>query len=218
MHCSLFYCPSNNYNKNNGRKWSVIWIWSQFFAVFFCLWVKGLDNLICVGCFILFSKKGKKHVIVFLCVFMCFFFVFFFSPGVEARQWGGRRRWVWRVIPHHLSINPETISSIPRRMSKPRWAEDESIIFFLRLSPEFPSKHINTQCAIIFYCPPFTAVNGGPQQWVNVAERVVFYAEQRQCLKTTGCDRILCLSPTSLCMRCDGACAGDLLSNRKWDT
>lgn len=63
------------------------------------------------------------------------------------------RRWVWRVIPLHLSINLETISSIPYRMSMHRWAEDESIIFFLRLSLEFPSKHINTSRAIIFYCP-----------------------------------------------------------------
>ena len=84
------------------------------------------------------------------CVFVSFFFFSSRSRGQTAS-----RRWAWRVIPVHLSINLETISSVPYRMSKPRWAEDESIIFFLRLSLEFPSKHINTSCAIIFYCPPF---------------------------------------------------------------
>lgn len=86
------------------------------------------------------------------------------------------RRWVWRVIPLHLSINLETISSVPYRMSKPRWAEDESIIFFLRLSLEFLPKHINTSCVIILYCPPSLSVNGGLWQWVNAVEWVVFYA------------------------------------------
>lgn len=143
---------------------------------------------------------------------------FLFVPFFRSQDQMGGRRWVWRVIPLHLSINLETISSIPYRMSKPRWAEDESIIFFRRLSLEFPSKHINTSCAIIFYCPSSLSVDGGPREWVNAVEWVVFYAKEKLYLRTTGCDRILSLSLRSLCMGSDGACARDLLSNRKWDT
>lgn len=44
-------------------------------------------------------------------------------------------------------------------MSKPRWAEDESIKFFPSLSLEFPSKHKNVSCAVIFY--------RGGSEWVQ---------------------------------------------------
>lgn len=93
----------------------------------------------------------------------------------------------------------------PYRMSKPRWAEDESIIFFPRLfPPEFPSKPINTSCAIIFYRPlpplfcQWTGAAVASQcSWVGCV--VCTMQRRRSCLKTIGCDRILSLTPTSLC-------------------
>lgn len=107
------------------------------------------------------------NLIVYHCVVWHYKYCVFVSFSRSQGQTVGRR-WVWRVIPLHLSINLETISSVPYRMSKPRWAEDESIIFFLRLSPGFLSKHINTSYAVILYCPPSLSVNeGGPWQSIN---------------------------------------------------
>lgn len=182
--------------------WKLLFTWCEADSSLFALVI----SFLCSAVIVTFSTLSRLMPIFFLCLF-------FRSQG----QMGGRR-WVWRVIPLHLSINLETISSIPYRMSKPRWAEDESIIFFRRLSLEFPSKHINTSCAIIFYCPSSLSVDGGPREWVNAVEWVVFYAKEKLYLRTTGCDRILSLSLRSLCMGSDGACARDLLSNRKWDT
>lgn len=91
-----------------------------------------------------------------------------FTSGVfvsvsRCRSQTADRRWVWRVIPLHLSINPETISSVPLQNVKAslrRWVHH-------LLSQVFPSsshqKHINTSCAITFYCPFFPpSVGGGP--------------------------------------------------------
>lgn len=179
----------------------------------FSYWVSCWFLWPCCGVSLFFKANNLSHGEQCWHYTYCVFVSFSRSQGQTAG-----RRWVWRVIPLHLSINLETISSVPYRMSKPRWAEDESIIFFLRLSLEFSSKHINTSCAIIFLLPspPFLSVEGRGSERTQLSE--LFYAKEKLCLKSTGCDRMLSLSLTSLCMGCDGACARDLLSNRKWDT
>lgn len=128
------------------------------------------------------------------------------------RSWGQTlaRRWVWRVIPLHLSINLETISSVPLQNVKAslsrRWVHHH---FFLGLSLEFPSQHINPSCAIIFFCPalPFSHWGGWGygHEWICLSGLCSLqYAKKKLCLKMTGCGRLLSPSLTSLCMGYDG--------------
>lgn len=155
-----------------------------------------------------------------------------FTSGVfvsvsRCRSQTADRRWVWRVIPLHLSINPETISSVPLQNVKAslrRWVHH-------LLSQVFPSsshqKHINTSCAITFYCPFFPpSVGGGPtappecgRVWdQKKCKKKKKNSWKRKCLKSTGGDRTASLSQTSPCISCNGTCATDLLSNWNGDT
>lgn len=77
------------------------------------------------------------------------------------RSWGqaAGKRWVWRVIPLHLSINVETISSIPYRMSKAslrRWVHH-------LLSKTFPRVSIKTHKHIM--CHNFLLPSLPLRQW-----------------------------------------------------
>lgn len=126
------------------------------------------------------------------------------------------RRWVWRVIPLHLSINPETISSVPLQNVKAslrRWVHH-------LLSQVFPSsshqKHINTSCAITFYCPFFPPSVQWRARCTHWMWPLLEYVTKKNLSKAT--DRMPSLSLTSPCISCNGTCATDLLSNWNRDT
>lgn len=68
-----------------------------------------------------------------------------FVPFSRSRGQTAGRRWVWRVIPLHLSINPETISSVPLQNVKAslsrRWVHHPFSKTFPRVSIK-THKHI----------------------------------------------------------------------------
>lgn len=95
-----------------------------------------------------------------LCFSVFSFFFFSRTPGQTAG-----RRWVWRVIPLHLSINLETISSVPLQNVKAslsrRWVHH-------LLSETFPRVSIKTQKHIMRH--------NFLLQWVNAGEWAALWA------------------------------------------
>lgn len=168
---TVFFTITTN-NNNNGRKLLVICVWN---VSFWLLWPAR-------SVFMILPRWAAWHYTH--CVFVSF---------SRSRSQTAGRRWVWRVIPLHLSINLETISSVPLQNVKAslsrRWVHH-------LLSKTFPRVSIkNTwtyHVSLFSIALPSFSVNGG--EWVNAVEWVVLYAVCKReplCLKTTGCDRIL---------------------------
>lgn len=165
-------------NNNNGRKLLVICMWNV------SCWLSWPARSV----FIILPRWGAWHYTH--CVFVSF---------SRSRSQTAGRRWVWRVIPLHLSINLETISSVPLQNVKAslsrRWVHHLLSKTFPRVSIKNTWTH---HVPLFSIALPSFSINAGPRQWVNAVEWVVLYAVcsmqkswKALCLKTTGCDRIL---------------------------
>lgn len=190
-------------NNNNGRKLLVICMWNV------SCWLSWPARSV----FIILPRWGAWHYTH--CVFVSF---------SRSRSQTAARRWVWRVIPLHLSINLETISSVPLQNVKAslsrRWVHHLLSKTFPRVSIKNTWTH---HVPLFSIALPSFSINAGPRQWVNAVEWVVLYAvckrAEKLCVwKLQDVTGSFSLSLTSLCIGCDGACARALLSNRKWDT
>lgn len=122
----------------------------------------------------------------------------------------------WRLFP--ASPPTECQSLAERKMSPSTSFQDLPSSFHRKTH-----KRIMCRYFLFPFLPSFLpslATEGPSSEWMQPSGLCWMHdAKEKLCVwKTTGCDRILSPSLTSLRIDCDGACASDILSNRKWDT
>lgn len=138
------------------------------------------QNVICWGCgdmpgiYIILSWWAAWHdTPLFVCLFVF----------LQELSQTAVRRWVWRVIPLHLSINLETISSGPLQNVKAslsrRWVHH----LLPKTFPPFSIKNTWTHHPpLLSVALPSPSVIGGRRQRVNAVEWVVSYAREKLCV------------------------------------